>query len=97
MRTRSQKLTEKYQEKKFQKPICRRPQRKKGVGVEKTRNRPYIGQNKSMKKLLLIPGVICLGLAGYMALNETPQWGWFLFAGFILSLEAFDSVSKQFD
>ena len=50
-----------------------------------------------MKRLLLVPGIICLSLAGYMAVKQLPQWGWFLFIGAALSAEAFDVVSKNFD
>lgn len=46
-----------------------------------------------MKKLLLIPGLACLGIAGYMAIHNTPKWGWFLVAGVLLSAEAFSVLS----
>jgi hypothetical protein len=49
-----------------------------------------------MKKLLLIPGIICLIFAGYMAIKTVPGYGYFLAIGLALSIEAFDVISENF-
>jgi hypothetical protein len=51
-----------------------------------------------MKVLAFIPGLICMGLGGYLAIQESSQFGWFLGIGFVLTLCALgvdDTVVKQ--
>ncbi len=38
------------------------------------------------KVLAFVPGLFCLGLGGYLCINENSSFGWFLGLGFFMSL-----------
>jgi hypothetical protein len=38
--------------------------------------------------LSLLPGLLCIGLAGYLATQSIEGWGWFLFVALVLGMKA---------
>jgi hypothetical protein len=52
-----------------------------------------------MRILAFIPGLTCMAFGGYLAVQESNVFGWFLGVGFILTLCALgildDTVVKQ--
>jgi|SaaInlV_100m_DNA_2_1039680.scaffolds.fasta_scaffold241011_2 hypothetical protein len=52
-----------------------------------------------MKVLAFLPGLVCIGLGGYLAVQESNIFGWFLGIGFVLTLCALgivdETVEKQ--
>ena len=41
--------------------------------------------NNFMSLIFLLPGLLSLGLSGWLAYGNCDGWGWFLFAGFLLA------------
>lgn len=36
-----------------------------------------------MQLVINVTSLTCIGVAGWLAMNDKPGWGWFLFAGVI--------------
>lgn len=45
--------------------------------------------------ILIVPCILCVIVAGYMAVNQIDNWGWFLFAAIILMLSRFGDDNEQ--
>lgn len=45
--------------------------------------------------LRLISGIGCIAIGAYMAINNVPKWGWFLFSGILLLGFGFSYSDKK--
>lgn len=48
-----------------------------------------------MKSLPYLPGLICMGIGGYLAIQESDYALWFLGAGFVLALCALGDNTEE--